>query len=224
MKAWMDPKDWQPMYLSESYDYSVIEGVEIAKVKLLPGHVMVRWLHKEETKGNIILPQNRQRAHFMKGEVLCLAPDCAPLVKGQHIEFDGLCEKVFIGSQQPNDRDVVFVMRIERIYGTVRYEDGKPTLDMIRDHILLRPDPHPTELAGLIVTESTGENMRRRARAWVGEVIRTGERVESCQPGDRIAYATSYAAPLKMGDHNAETCIIIQDMDVLADFKKAEVA
>lgn len=207
MNAVVEPKE---------YDYRFIDGVEVAKVKLLPGHVMVRWLHKEETKGGIILPQNRQRAHFMKGEVLSVASDCRPLVPGQLIEFDGMCEKSFIGGQNPDGRDVVFVMRIERVYGTVRYEDGKPTLDLIRDHILVRPDVHPSEVGGLIVTETNGENIRRRARSWKGEVLRCGERVENCMAGDRIVYETSLAASIKMGDHNAETCIIINDMDVIA--------
>lgn len=71
VKAVMDTKDWKPVYASavKEYDYSVIDGVVIKDVKLLPGHVMVRWLHKEETKGKIILPQNRQRAQIGRAHV-----------------------------------------------------------------------------------------------------------------------------------------------------------
>lgn len=201
---------------TKEYDYRFIEGVEIAKAKMLRGRLMVRWLHKEETKGGVILPQNRQRAHFGKGQVLAIGDDCKPLMPGQFIQFDAQCEKTWIGEQNPAGRDTVFVMDIERVYGTISRDAGdNPVMDMIRDHILLRPDPHPSEVRGFIVTETIQENERRRAQGWQGTVLRTGEKVDSCVPGDRIAYETSYAAPLKMGDHNAETCIIIQDRDVV---------
>lgn len=205
-------------------DYSVVEGVNISKLKPLPKHVLVRWLKKEQTKGGIILPQNRQRAGFMKGILLAVGPKCDDRLKvGQTIEFNGLATKEWLGVQDPADRDTVFFTRFENIYAIVDEQDAKK-LDFVWTWILVKPDAVPDELRGLLVPDSAKKAQMRQQAGLTGTVVSAGGMQDACVEGDRILFNATGATELKLGDHNGETHLVIDDEDVLGFDEREAVA
>lgn len=199
----------------KDFDYSVIEGIVIKDFQPLPHHVMIRWLKKEETKGGIIIPQYRQRAHFMKGIVLALGPRCNVMLEvGQTVQFNGLSEKEFIGVQDPADRDTVFLFTDEQIFGIVSYDENqKPSIQSVGEWVLVKPDEAKENK--IVMTDSVKATVRRNSFAWQGEVVSSGNMADSCVPGDRIAYTTSGATGVMIGDHNGIQCVVIHNEDVV---------
>jgi hypothetical protein len=199
----------------EQEQYSVIEGVSVDDLILRPRHVLFRWLKRVETKAGILMPQNRQRSGIMKGIVLAVGRDSDPLLaRGAFIEFNGLSEKEFWGSQTPGqDRDPVAFMREEDIFCVLRYEAGdKPKLLMLNDWILVRPDKRPAERNGLIVPGTS----RAGPSFGVGEVIGAGRTVGSVEAGDRAVYFIGGATELKIGDFQGELHVCVLEEDVCA--------
>jgi co-chaperonin GroES (HSP10) len=110
----------------EGRDYAQVEGVFIASLVPMPHHVLVRWLKRTETKGGVLIPQNRQRKSFMKGQILRVGDGCdLGLREGALIQFDSLAEKEWLGVQDPADRDPVFFMREEDIHGVLTYDSER---------------------------------------------------------------------------------------------------
>lgn len=110
--------------VQDAEKYRVVEGIDMAKVRPMKHHIIVRWLASKETKGGLILPQNRQRKNRMNGVILAVGPKCEPEIveafeNGYRIVFDALSEKEWIGSQDPSDRDTVFIMREEDVLMTL---------------------------------------------------------------------------------------------------------
>lgn len=106
------------IYYPENNLKAVLGGRSLDDFKPRFGHALIRWLGRRETKGGVILPQNRQRAGMCKGILLRLGPvgdDESELREGQTIIFDLNCDKEFVGPQIPGNEDPVFVMRVEDI-------------------------------------------------------------------------------------------------------------
>jgi co-chaperonin GroES (HSP10) len=223
--------------------YEVIEGVDMATFLPRPMHVVIRWLKKTETKGGVILPQNRQRAHFMKGQLLAVGPQCDPkLQPGLLVEFNGISDKEFLGVQDPVDRDTVFVTRVENVFGLVdrapEAEGWKgdaelaqavvgaiPRLDMVGDWLLVRPEAQPDRTAfGLTIPGQARARAQRQQQGLVGKVLSAGGFVDTCRAGDRIAFDATHATQVHLGDHNAEVVLVIDNDAVLGIDEPIEVA
>lgn len=175
--------------------YQVIEGVDIGTLSLRPHHVLVRWLKKEETKGGILLPQNRQRKSYMVGIVLKAGPESAnKVIPGAKIQFNSLCDKEFMGAQDPADRDSVFVMVDDEIHGIiVGADEFIPVLDLV----LIKPDLVQREVSGIIVTAEPGKPMAAKE----GVIVLVGDGVkdeEELSTGLRVAYDPTVAEQLVM--------------------------
>src|ERR1051326_4531732 len=126
----------------ERWDYAQVEGVFIASLVLRPHHVLVRWLKRTETKGGVLIPQNRQRKMYMKGTILSVGPNCDPALKpGLNVQFDSLSEKEPWGPWDPADRDPVFFMREEDIHGLLQYDSERRIPPQpVADRALIKPD------------------------------------------------------------------------------------
>lgn len=231
--------------------YEVIEGIPVADIKPMPKHVLVRWLKKTETKGGVLLPQNRQRAGFMRGQVLAAGPGCdSQLVPGVMIEFNGMGDKEWLGVQDPADRDTVFFTRMENVVGLVQNfvvckkgcdipEIMRPgsvigvddpddvatrsSLAMVGTWILVRPDEMPGRTgSGLIVPRHIRDGQLRQQKGLVGSVLSAGGLCDSCINGDRIAFDASHATQIHLGDHNDEVALLIDNDDVIGLEETAE--
>ena len=198
--------------------YKVIEGIEIAKLKMLPKHVLVRWLKKEESKGGVLMPQNRQRKGYMKGQILSVGPDCSlHLEVGQTIQFESLADKEFLGVQDPADRDSVFAMRQEDIHGILEVEaNGFTSFFPLNDYLVLKPDHGPREVGGIAVPE----HLRKGGgMTWFGRIVCISpEVVESPEwnlaaPGDHVAYDVQCAQDVIV---NGETMVVLRAAYILA--------
>lgn len=198
--------------------YAVVEGVEIATLRMLPKHVLVRWLKKVESKGGVLMPQNRQRRSYMKGEILSIGPDCSHhLEVGQTIQFESLADKEFLGVQDPADRDSVFAMREEDIHGILEtHENGFTSFFPLNDYILLKPDQGMDEVGGVLMPE----HLRKGSgMTWFGRVVCISpEVVESPQwnlasPADHVAYDTQCAQEVII---NGETMVVVRAAYILA--------
>lgn len=215
--------------ISTAEDYKVVEGVEIDRLKPLPRHVLVRWFRKPETKAGILIPQNRQRAGFMKGQLLAVGSDCDPALKaGMLIEFNGLGDKLFVGVQDPDDRDTVFGTRYENVYGIVGSHDGdSSTLDMVGSWILVTPDVIPEKReSGLLLPGQARETELRHRRGLTGIVDSAGGMQSACVAGDHIVFNAANATRIRIGDHNDAIKLVIsgddEDGDVLGFVENGE--
>lgn len=198
-------------------NYDVVEGIEIKNLRPRDKHVLIRWLKKEETKGGVLIPQTRQRSGFMKGEILSVGCKCDPKIQpGCLVEFNGLGQKEWLGVQDPHDRDTVFFTRTENVYGLVSTVDGKPKLDMVNDWILVKPEVEK-EKGGLAVPDTAIEGSMRMRQGLIGKVVSAGSDVYSCLEGDKIAFDATGATKIRVGDHNEEICLVIEDDAVLAE-------
>lgn len=187
--------------------YQVVEGVDMRTFKPRPHHVVIRWLHKEESKGGILIPQYRQRKLFMKGQVLVSGPECNPRLKwGAVVMFNALgtqenvCEKEFFGVQDPNDRDSVFVCEDIHVLGTLNEDATK--CDMLDNWILVLPDEGPEEKSGLLVPDAMRNRERVYKGGWTGLVVSIGDYVDkgTCMVGDHIVYETLGAVSVFLND------------------------
>lgn len=197
--------------------YKVIEGFPLEGIRPLPKHVLVRWMSKKETKAGVLIPQNRERAHLMRGQVLAVGPECdQKLEPGQEIAFDGLTEKEWLGPQSPPDRDTCFFFRVENVYAVVRRVYGKaPEMDMVGSWILVRPDPSAGEKSGLMLANLDGGERKRTRGAWTGEALSVGSEAGSCVKGDMVVYETRFAKDFQVGDFDGEICVVVTDEDVV---------
>jgi co-chaperonin GroES (HSP10) len=154
--------------------YQEIEGINISTFNLRPHHVMIRWLKKEETKGGILLPQNRQRKSFMIGSVLKVGPECVEnLIIGSKVQFNSMCDKEFLGPQDPSDRDTVFIMIDDEIHGIIK-EGEKSSFHPFHDFVMIKQDEHKKEVCGLVAPVDPRMPMEPRE----GVVISVGEGVK----------------------------------------------
>lgn len=199
-------------------EYSVVEGIDLSQLKPMPKHLLVRWLGKTETKGGVILPQNRQRVGLMKGVLLKVGSGCdARLSEGLTVEFDGLCEKEFLGAQIPGDRDPVFFMREEDLIGIVW---GPGNLEMLNKRILSLPDKDAAEKYGLVVL-----SLEQKGQMVSGVVV-SKDAKDDCDfnVGDRVFYDRGTATELKLGDFDGELHHITRSAYVEAVEPKEEQA
>lgn len=194
---------------SDLEKYRVVEGIELAKLHLLPHHVCLRWLHKEESKGGVLLPQNRWRARFTKGQVLAVGPGVNPRLKwGALVMFNALgsqenpCEKEFLGVQDPPDRDTVFICEDIHMLGTLTYDtpESDPRVEMLDNWVLVEPDDGADEKRGLAVPDAYRNQERVVKSSWTGRVKGVGEYVDTCKAGDWIAYETLGAVSIMLED------------------------
>lgn len=201
----------------KSATYDVIEGYSVGRIKLLPRHVLIRWFSKTETKAGIVIPQTRERAHFMKGQLLSVGPDCGQLLKaGQLVEFNGLGQKEWLGSQSRADRDTVFFTRWENIYAIIHYDQGDTLrLEMCGEWVLVKPDEYPREKGNLLIPDQVRESAQRRRSGLTGVVRGCGADVETCIDDDHVIFDATGATQLRLGDHNGELCLIVRGEDIL---------
>lgn len=185
--------------------YDVIDGVEIETLKLMPQHLLIRWGDRKETKGGIIMPQNRQRAGIMKGTLLKIGADCDPRFEvGQTVQFIGLCEKEFLGGETPGDRDPVFFMREENVVGIHR---GPGDLEIVNEFLFIEQDQEAEEKAGIKIVNREQKTIMRS-----GVVIRADNNLppEDVAAGNRVFYHSSSADDLKLGDFEGQLVHVVR--------------
>lgn len=152
-----------------------IDGFDLDTFRPLPYVVAIRWMTKKETKGGVLIPQNRWRKGYMQGEVLAVGADCSPnLLVGETVQFDSLADKEFIGEQDPADRDTVFLIREEDIHGIIRDRDGVKSMDLLNEYVLVKPDLGPDEMSGVVVPEHLRVQKNFTRSGWI---VGVGERV-----------------------------------------------
>ncbi len=194
-----------PAELETDVKYDIIDGVELAKLKLMPRHLLVRWGDRKETKHGIIMPQNRLRAGIMKGTILAVGPECdARIVKGDIIQFIALCEKEFLGGETPGDRDPVFFMRDENVIGI---HMGPGALELLNDFLLVSQDRAPEEKAGIKIL-----NRDQKTEMRSGIVVRLDNSLspEDVGIGQRIYYHQSTADEMKLGDFDGQLVHVVR--------------
>jgi len=186
------------MEAEREVSYDLVEDVNLSTFKPMPHHLVVRWLKKVESKGGVLYPENRQRKNYMKGEILVSGEcDNTDLKEGVTIQFESLCDKQFLGVQDPADRDPVFIMREEDVHGVLIPSFTNNKMQMIfepmNEYVLLKPDEGKKEFGKLIVPESIG---KAGEKVWSGVVISVGPKVKSepkyrdlgVLPAHRVAY------------------------------------
>lgn len=189
-------------------NYEVIEGYEVDKIKPFPKHVLLRWCHKEETKSGVLIPQNRQRANLMRGQVLAVGPDCDPLLqKGKYVEFNGLSEKEWLGPQDPADRDTVFFIREEELMGVL---DGG--FMALGDWVLIKPNEKPRESNGILIPQEKDP----RKRFGTGIVKDVGPQGDPELIGCNVLYNEWMCIDLKLGDFEGELHNLVHSDEVEA--------
>ena len=190
--------------------YSIVEGVQLALLTPMPHHILVRWPGKKETKGGIIVPENRERLGLMNGDILLVGTDCDErLQPGRTIQFSMLCEKEFMGPQCPGDRDPVFFMRDEDVFGIVtKGPDGRnASLDLINGCVLTKPEIKPSEIAGLITVD---RDAKTSFSVW-GEVLQVDTASETgFNVGEEILYPRNMAEELRLGDFEADLMHVVR--------------
>lgn len=196
--------------VEEKEDYSVIEGVPIGNLRPMPHHILVRWPGKNETKGGILIPQDRERLGRMNGEVLAVGPDCDDrLHPGKLVQFSGVCEKEFLGSQSPNGRDPVFFMREEDLFG-ILYKDHKGfdvTMELLNGFVLTRPERKPFEISGVIVPDRDAKDS---FGVW-GEVLQIDRKAKTeFNVGDSVLYPRNIAEEIRVGDYSSEVLHLVR--------------
>jgi len=191
--------------------YEVIEGLQTESVTPLPKHVLLRWLKKEKTKAGVIIPQYRHRAGFMKAQVLALGEGVPEeLAVGDLVLFNGLGEKEWLGVQDPADRDTVFFMRAENIYGIIG--DGG-SIRMLGAYMLVRPDEVKKESSGgVIIADPIRRDEQRRASAYMGEVVHAGPE-SGFSKGARLICDSVGSIMVRLGDHNDEILLCVDASD-----------
>lgn len=186
--------------------YSVVEGVDIASFKPMPNHLLVRWPGKKETKGGILIPQNRERLGLMNGEILAVGPKCNPrFYPGKVIQFSMFCEKEFLGAQNPADRDTVFFMTEENVLGIVHKDVN--AIELVNGNVLTRPEKKPEEVSGLL---TVNRDDKTSFSVW-GEVVQVdAETINEYKVGDSILYDRNMAEELRLGDFEAELMHVVR--------------
>jgi co-chaperonin GroES (HSP10) len=180
--------------------YQEIEGVDLSTLKPLPHHLLVRWPGKKETPGGVLLPQNRERLGLMKGQVLLVGPECDPRIKpGDSIQFSmALCEKEFLGSQTPKDRDPVFFMREEAVLGITSADgDRHVNIEPVNGCVLVKPDRKPEEMGGIAVVDRDAKDT---FFCWGQVVMLDPQWAHDFRVGDVIGYTRNHAEELKLSD------------------------
>lgn len=196
----------------------VIDGFDLDTFRPLPYVVAIQWKTKKETKGGVLIPQNRWRKGFMQGEVLNVGAGCSTkLLVGETVQFDSLADKEFLGEQDPADRDTVFLIREEDIHGIIRERDGVKSMEMLNEYVMVKPDLGPEEINGIAVPDHL-----RATKNWTrgGRIVAVGERVVSEHKymglgmvvGDHILYDATVAHEVLM---NGEMNVIIRAEYVL---------
>ncbi len=203
------------MSLAETKPYEVVDGFKTEEIKPLPKHVLLRWFKKTETKGGIAIPQYRQRAGFMKGQILAVGEDCDSRLKpGVFVEFNGLGLKEWVGEQDPEHRDTVFVTRVENLYAIIVESDcGSPLVQAIGYWVFVRPDEPPKEKGGLVIPESARAGRQRREQGLIGTIVSCGFETEFIR-NQRVAFNATGATAIHLGDHNDEVVLIVDADDI----------
>lgn len=189
----------------------VIEGVDLSRLNPMPHHLVIRWEGKKETKGGILIPQDRERLGLMNGEVLLVGQECDPRLKpGQLVQFSmATCEKEFLGSQTPGDRDPVFFCREEELIGILQRDlkTSKSSIELLNNCLLVRPELKPEERGGLLtVDREAPETMC----VW-GEVLQVDkESKKGFNVGDVILYKRNVSEDFRLGDFEAEKLHVIR--------------
>lgn len=193
------------MMAETEVSYDVVDGVEIATLKLMPRHLLVRWGDRKETKHGIIMPQNRQRAGIMKGTVLAVGPECdSRFSKGDVVQFIALCEKEFLGRETPGDRDPVFFMREENVIGI---HMGPGALELLNEFLLVRQDQEAEEKAGIKIVNRDQKTIMNS-----GIVVRLDNSLspEDVGIGQRVFYHSSTADEMKLGDFDGQLVQVVR--------------
>ncbi len=184
-------------------------------------HLLVRWLCRTETKGGILMPENRVRAGIMKGVILGMGHGCDPRLEvGQTIHFGSYTEKEFVGPECPGDRDPVFFMRDEwanngGVIG-IREEGGR--LQIVNGLVLIRPDKNEDVTAGGIARPTT-EVTPWDAQLPGGVVANMDVDLAGTADfgiGDRVFYRRNTADELKLGDFEGELHHVVSDRAIEA--------
>jgi len=205
----------------------VVEGFGVDDIKPLPHHILIRWPGKQETKGGILLPEDRERAGRMNGVILAIGPECDKrLAVGQSVQFSMHAEKEFLGPQSPGDRDPVFFMREEDLIGILTKDGFKVTIELLNGCVLCKPEIKPEEKSGLLIVDREG---KREGNTW-GTVLQLDtEKDNDFKVGDVVLYKKNMAGALgdspvcaeefRLGDFSEDVLHIIRQShgcDVMA--------
>ena len=205
--------------IEELERYRNIDGIPIDTLTPRPHHVLLRWLHKTESKGHVLIPQIRERKFFAKAQVLRTGPQTnSRLQWGTLVTFDINCEKEWFGLQSTPGRDTVFFCEDTSVLATIDYPDSPdvPRLTPLGKWLLVKPDPAPSQTSsGLEVPEAFRNRPRVLSAGWRGEVLSTGENAYEAVPGDRIAYDTAGTVTVHQGDQTGQDLICMLDDHIL---------
>lgn len=197
-------------------ELGVVEGVDLSRLHPRPKHILVRWRKRVETKGGVLMPENRQRAGIMSGEVVLVGPNCHEAVlPGVEVQFDGLCEKEFLGPQVPGDRDPMFFMRVEDVFGVINRGE-RVSIQPINGFVLVEPDRPEVEKAGVLIVSKRDEV--EDSRVQTGRVTASSNGV---QVGDRVVYRRSVAHELKLGDFEGQFRHVVPSKAIEAVLEEA---
>ena len=191
-------------------EYKVIEGIDLSALSPRPHHILIRWHGRSETKGGIIIPQDRERMGRMNGEVLLVGPKCDPRIKpGSIVQFSQFSEKEFLGPQSPDGRDPVFFMLEENVFGILtRTGDGfTPTIEMLNGCVLTRPELQPKEKGGLIVVD---REATQSFSIWAEVVAVDKEANVEFNVGDSVLYPQNMAEDFRLGDFTSEVLNVVR--------------
>jgi co-chaperonin GroES (HSP10) len=199
----------------EKTGYEVVEGISVKDLLPMPHHLLLRWLDRKETKGGVLMPENRQRKGIMKGVILAKGYDCDTRLQiGDTVQFHGLCDKEFVGPQCPGDRDPVFFMREEDVIGVRMAKHLLP----INGIVLVEPDLAPQEKGGIAIVNREQGGMLRSGTVYDYDTVE----IKDLSVGDRLYFHSNIAEQLRLGDFEGRLVYVLRYKDADALEKKEE--
>ncbi len=191
--------------------YEVVEGIRLADMTPLPHHLLIRWNHKEETKGGVLYTHDRQRLNYMRGVVLRQGFCDGRWFEGETVLFDGLCDKSFLGPQVPGERDTVFFMREEDLFAIILTKEsgGSGGLKMVNRRLMIKPDL-VNDHGGIALVNTE----QKKDGIW-GSVVYADPQSD-VREGEHVIYDKTQKTDVKLGDFDGELHHCVPDKAVEA--------